>query len=71
MRGYKWVRFKGARWEIVYIFGEELMLMNRSGFISTKLIVEFGPNIHKPNHLIYTMDQQKMGYPRDYWKYDE
>ena len=62
--GYKWVRFKGGRWEIVYVFSTELMRMNITGFISTKLIVEYGPNIHTPDSLndIMALAQYNKGW---------
>ena len=62
---YKWVRFKGRRWEIVELIGKisctSVLRMNKKGFFYTKLIVEYGPGVKMPKHLTYTIAQSKMG----------
>lgn len=49
---YKWVRFKGNRWEIVELVGkpktEYVLRMYEESKWDTKLIVEYGPGVDLP-----------------------
>lgn len=61
---YKWVRFKGGRWEVVEFFRSPSTEVVRGGireWVPTKLIIEWGPTIHIPEHLTYTEAQSKAG----------
>jgi len=55
---YKWVRFKGNRWEIVELIGrpktECVLRMGDERWVDTKLIVEYGPGVYFPKRCFHS-----------------